>query len=104
MDKKNKLVLEIDDKKIIFFETPKETLNYEFESFYNSSLSEDNIYNYANKYLEKRNVVTCGTIEIEEGQAFPIKGIEGNHEYLVTNKEIINEVKILRKGTGYGFG
>ena len=67
-----------------------------------SSLSEDNIYNYANKYLEKRNVVTCGTIEIEEGQAFPIKGIEGNHEYLVTNKEIINEVKILRLNNPWG--
>ena len=68
-----------------------------------SSFSEENIYNEVNKYLEKRNVVTCGTIKINKGQAFPIQGIEGNHKYLVTNKEIINDIKILRLNNPWGF-
>ena len=68
-----------------------------------SLLSEDNIYDEVNKYLEKRNVVTCGTMKVEKGQAFPIKGIQGNHAYLVTNKEKINDVKILRLNNPWGY-
>ena len=39
----------------------------------------------------------------KKGQAFPIQGIEGNHKYLVTNKEIINDIKILRLNNPWGF-
>ena len=60
-NKKNKLILEIDDKKIIFFETPKETLNYEFESFYNSSLSE-----YKKKNNQTLELIKINTRRVSE--------------------------------------
>ena len=60
-NKKNKLVLEINNKKTIFFETPKETLNYEFESFYNSSVSE-----YKKKMSQTVELIRIDTRRIEE--------------------------------------
>ena len=81
-----------------YFFTGLPSITYNFSLF-----GEENIYNEVNKYLEKRNVVTCGTIDIEKGQPFPIQGIEENHEYLVTNKEIINDIKILRLNNPWGY-
>ena len=51
----NKLVLIINDKKTVFYDTPEESLNYEFENYFNKSISEYKIEKKQNTEFIKIN-------------------------------------------------
>lgn len=67
-----------------------------------SYLNEKEIYSSANEYLQNKNVVTCGTINVEEGQQFPIKGVSENYSYLVTDTEIKKDNIIIELNNPWG--
>ena len=52
--------------------------------------------------MQNKNVVTCGTINIEKGQQFPIKGVSEDHSYLVTDTEIKKDNIIIELNNPWG--
>ena len=66
-------------------------------------LTEDDVYDEVEEYLIEKNVVTCGTPDVEKEKKFPIKGVSKNHAYLITKNEIKKGEKIMELNNPWGF-
>ena len=52
--------------------------------------------------MQNKNVVTCGTINVEKGRQFPIKGFSEDHSYLMTDTEIKKDNIIIKLNNPWG--
>ena len=48
-----------------------------------NSFEDDMLYDEVKENIKIKNIVVCGTKDIEEGEEFPIKGVSENHAYTV---------------------
>jgi hypothetical protein len=72
------------------------------EEYYLNQFEKDELYSFIDKELSKKNVLTTGTIGVEEGENFPISGIYENHEYAVISVEKENEINIIDINNPWG--
>ena len=70
------------------------------DSKYTSKLSINETYEKIEDNFKKKNIIVCGTKNINN---FPIKGIYGNHAYLTTNLEKRNDEKIIELNNPWGY-
>ena len=73
------------------------------EDYYLNQFENNELYSFIDKELSKKNVLTTGTIDVEEGENFPISGISENHEYSVISVEKEKEINIIDINNPWGY-
>ena len=73
------------------------------QNYYLNQFENNELYSFIDKELLKKNVLTTGTPDVEEGENFPISGISEGHEYLVISVSKENEINIIDINNPWGY-